>query len=315
MKLKPMTIALACAGLVSTPVLADEMSELKAQLNAMQQQMQIMQAKLEAQETALKQQQAKQQDVTEALQHQQAPGRPGTIPGDTGSLEDVAHNIGNSITIGGAVEVNTRGTNSSKWDGESASDIILDTFELGIGAQAGDWVSGNILFLYEQDPGPGREGDELLVDEAYITIANPEVTPFFGTAGRIYVPFGNFESYMITDPITLTLGETRAEVLQVGVEMENGLYGSAYIYNGDILQEKHNYTSRENSHINNFGLNVGYAMERDNFSLDVGAGYLNNIATSDGLTDAVDGANGLCDGDPCVADYVGGVSACDSQYG
>lgn len=47
-------------------------------------------------------------------------------------------------------------------------------------------------------------------------------------------------------------------------------------------------------------------MENDDFSLDLGAGYINNIATSDTLQDQVDD-NGLC-GDGCVKDYVGGMS-------
>jgi len=74
------------------------------------------------------------------------------------------------------------------------------------------------------------------VDEGTITIGNADVTPIYLTAGRMYIPFGNFESNMISDPITLTMSETREEAFQLGVELENGLHGSAYLFNGKIAE-------------------------------------------------------------------------------
>ena len=292
MKLKLIPLALVCAGIISQPVLADDISELKAQLKAMQEQMQVMQSKLEAQDTTLKQ----QQKTTTEIKHQQA------FREKDKDARAVAHQVADSLSIGGVIEVVGNHTNSDGWSGESASDIVLDTFELGIEASAGDWVSGNILFLYEDD-----DNDNLLVDEAFITIANSEVTPFYLSAGRLYVPFGNFESNMISDPATLTLGETREDVAQIGFETEGGFYGSAYIFNGDADEAKTGYSSVDNNQIDNYGLNFGYSMENDSFGLDVGAGYINNIGTSDTLQDAIDG-NGLCAGDGCIKDYVGGMS-------
>lgn len=291
MKLKQITLAILCTGLFTQPVAADDLSELKAQLKVMQQQMQAMQNKLNAQDVALK----KQEQVSNELKHQQAPG-------NKADDLNMAGKIGNSITIGGVIEVVANNTDSDGWSGQSASDIVLDTFELGIEASAGDWVSGSVLFLYED-----ADDDNLNIDEAYITIANSEVTPFYLSAGRLYVPFGNFESNMISDPATLTLGETREDVAQVGFETEGGFYGSAYIFNGDADEAKGSYSSADNNQIDNYGLNFGYAIENDNFALDVGLDYINNIGTSDTLQDAI-GGNGLCAGDGCIKDYVGGMS-------
>ncbi len=292
MKLKPITLALVCAGILSQPVLADDMSELKAQLQAMQQQMQAMQNKLDAQDASLR----KQEEVSTQIQHQQANRNKDK------DARSVAHQVADSISIGGVIEVVANNTDSTGWSGETESDIVLDTFELGIEASAGDWVTGNVLFLYED-----ADDDNLNVDEAFITIANSEVTPFYVSAGRLYVPFGNFESNMISDPATLTLAETREEVVQVGFELDAGFYGSAYIFNGDADEAKGNYSSLDNNKIDNYGLNFGYVMENDSFGLDVGVGYINNIGTSDNLQDAVDG-NGLCAGDGCLDDYVAGMS-------
>ena len=293
MKLKPIALALILTGISAQPVIADDLSELKAQIKAMQQQMQIMQNKLDAQEAALK----KQQQLATELEHQQAQGHTGDTPAKL-----VAHEVADSIAIGGIIEVVSSQSNSDGWGGDTASDIVLDTFELGIEASASEWVSGSVLFLYED-----ADDDNLNVDEAYINIANFDVTPFYGSFGRIYVPFGNFASNMISDPATLTLGETREDVVQFGFESEDGFYGSAYIFNGDGEEAKSDYSAVDDNTINNYGLNFGYAMENDGFNLDVGVGYINNIGTTDALQDIVDD-NGLCAGEGCLKDYVSGMS-------
>lgn len=292
MKIKLTILALCCVLIMPQSVYSDDMSELKAQLAAMQQQMQAMQAKLEAQEIALQ----KQQQATQQISHQQA------AKGIDKQAKGVLHEVADSISLSGVVEVVANQTDSDGWSDERASDLVLDTFELAIDASAGDWTSAHVLFLYED-----ADDDNLNVDEAFITFANPEVTPFYVTAGRLYVPFGNFESYMISDPATLTLAETREEVVQLGFETDSGFYGSAYVFNGDADEAKNAYSALDNNTIDNYGLNIGYAMEKDDFSLDIGAGYINNIATSDNLQDLVDN-NTLCAGDGCIKDYVAGFS-------
>jgi hypothetical protein len=247
--------------------------------------MQMMQNKLDAQESRLNTQGQEQTSASSGL-----------------SVRAVAHEISDSIIIGGAIEVVANHTDSDGWSNQDASDLVLDTFELGIEASAGDWVNGSILFLYEDDT-----DDSLLVDEAYITFANADVTPFYANVGRLYVPFGNFESNMISDPATLTIGETRAELVQLGFEVENGIYGSAYVFNGDAEEVKNNYAEQENNHIDNYGMNLGYVIEYDDISVDFGAGYINNIASSGGLAKLVD-SNALCADGGCIKEYVGGLS-------
>lgn len=280
MKLNPIILSIMCStGMLLSPVQADDMADLKAQLQTIQQQMQLLQNKIEAQETSQK----NQQDATHALIENNPPLR---------KQNHVIHEMADSIAIGGVIEIAAANTDSDGWSGNKSSDIALDTFELGISASAGDWLTGNILFLYED-----TDNDNFNVDEAYIGIANADKTPVFANIGRLYVPFGNFTSNMISDPATLTLAETREDVILLGVNMENGFYSSAYIFNGDAEKSgKHNQ-------IDNFGANMGYAIENDNMSLDIGLGYINNIATSDGLQDLVaDNPNAS------LQDYVGGLS-------
>ncbi len=296
MKLNKSSFAFLCAGYFSTPVLADDLSELKAQLQAMQQQISIMQAKINAQDIAL----TKHDEISREIKHPQAPGN---------SVEKMptTDQIAHSMTIGGLIEIKALNSSSKDWSGDSESDIILDTFELGINAVASDWASGHMLFLYEQAPGPGRDADNLQVDEAYITLANSDVSPFYATFGRIYIPFGSFESNMISDPITLTLAETRNEVIQLGFETDSGFYGSGFIFNGDIPEAKNALTEPKNTHIGDYGINMGYTLEKKTFKLDIGGAYINNLATSGGIYDAMEG-NAACAGGDCVKKHVRGIS-------
>jgi uncharacterized coiled-coil protein SlyX len=185
------------------------------------------------------------------------------------------------VEIGGLVEVEA-GYHSS-YDGDETSDLAVATVELGIAAQVNDWVAAEITLLYEEDD------TDLEVDVATITVAPPD-GPWFATAGQQYVPFGVYGTNLVSDPLTLEIGETRETAALVGIEA-NGFVGSAYVFNGD---------SDKDDEIDRYGLMAGYASEGDDFGFALQAGYISHIGDSDGL-DVGD-----------VGDYVGGI-ALDAQ--
>ncbi|BBO70015.1 hypothetical protein DSCA_39450 [Desulfosarcina alkanivorans] len=181
------------------------------------------------------------------------------------------------ISVSGLIEVEAghTSTDPADGDGDDESDIAVSTVELGIEAKIIDHVSGNILFLYE-------DGEDIAVDEATITISGEDIVPLYLTAGEMYVPFGNFESHMISDPLTLEIAETREAAIQMGFE-RGGFYGSAFIFNGDADE-----VDEDDSHIDNFGANAGYSMESDAFNLDFGFSFINNLIDADGWEDVMD---------------------------
>jgi hypothetical protein len=196
------------------------------------------------------------------------------------------------ITMSGVVEVEAGYTSTDPVGAESTddSDIAVATVEVGIGAKIVDYVSGDILFLYE-------DGEDIVIDEAFITVDGEDAVPLYLRAGELYVPFGNFESHMISDPLTLEIAETREAALQVGTET-GGFYGSAFVFNGDV-----NESDADDDHIDNFGANAGFGMENDAFSVDVGVSYLNNLIDADGWEGAIE------DEELALNEYVGGVGA------
>lgn len=114
--------------------------------------------------------------------------------------------LAEKITLSGLIELEAAYNKPEGGDG--SSDLTLATVELGLEVQATDYISGHIFLLWEE--GEDMEAYDIL-DEAVITLTKPTsiwgVTPSF-TGGKMYLPFGKFNSYMITDPLTLDLGET-----------------------------------------------------------------------------------------------------------
>lgn len=190
-------------------------------------------------------------------------GEPGRLSALTGS--------GLRNMISGVIEVEAG--HVSPYEGDNESDIVLATFELGISAQINDWVEATAALLYEQDE------TDLEVDVAFITIANTDATPLFLTAGQTYVPFGAFETNLVSDPLTLEIGETRETVVEVGFAAGDFL-GSVYVFNGD------NKIKGENK-IGSWGANLGYAHEAEDRAWAFGAGYINDLGDSDSLGETI----------------------------
>lgn len=118
-------------------------------------------------------------------------------PLSLGSLAD-------KIAVHGLIEVEAM--YNKPQGGDESSDLALATVELGLDIQATDYLGGHILLLWEEG-----ETEPVDLDEAVIRLTCPR--PLWGvtagfTGGKMYLPFGKFNSFMITDPLTLDLGET-----------------------------------------------------------------------------------------------------------
>jgi hypothetical protein len=180
------------------------------------------------------------------------------------------------VSIVGAVEIEAFHTDNAGFSGNDVSDINVATAEVAVEALINDWTTANLVLLWEEDDG----GDNnLRVEEATITIANQEAVLVYFTAGRTAVPFGRFETHMVSDPFTIDLGEAKETFVVAGLKA-GGLYASACGFNGDI-------DDGSDSVIDNGGVDLGFSWESDNRSLDVGVSYINDIGDTEAITDAV----------------------------
>ena len=221
-----------------------------------------------------------EQQVTKILRHKEE---------ERMQKEYFGHMINRYVDFSGLVEV--EGSASQDFEGVNESKFELATVELGFVGKVSDWASAHLTLLYEE----GGD-DKVLVDDAHIILGNTDKFPLYLDAGRQYVPFGNFTTNMISDPLTLEIAETQETALQIGFKAA-GAYGSVFAFNGDTNE------GGGDSQIEQFGANIGYALERDSFSLDIGMSYMNSIGDSDGLGDILKEKNLL------TADYVSGIGA------
>jgi hypothetical protein len=182
---------------------------------------------------------------------------------------------------------------------EDSSDITLATVELGIDVDIIKHVKGHLLFLWEED-----DTEPVDVDEGYITLDGEDVVPLYLNVGKLYVPFGNFGSHFISDPLTLELGETRESALTVGYVNE-WMDLSISAFNGDIDE------TGEDNHIETYVAAASFSVPEEfssNFGIRAGVSYISNIADSDSLQDEDDDENKIITGGE-VKDYVEGLSA------
>ncbi|NNJ92895.1 MAG: carbohydrate porin [Gammaproteobacteria bacterium] len=172
-----------------------------------------------------------------------------------------------AVEIGGVVEIEAQQVSP---DGAAdTSDIYVATAELGVAAQVNDWVSAEIVLLYEDD---GSHSGEIDVDVATINIADPD-SNWFMTTGQYTLPFGNYSTNLVSDPITLDAGETSDVAFEFGLS-NSGLSGSIYAFRGD-----------QESEIKNYGLNLGYEAGNENFVFNGGLGWLNDISETNSVVD------------------------------
>lgn len=172
-----------------------------------------------------------------------------------------------------------------------ASDIIAHTVALGLTARVHEWSTARLSLLYEE-----RLPEVLTpleIDEAFITLGNSTVTPIFLTMGQMYVPFGRFESNLVSYPLTYEMAITREQAVQLGFNSA-GISGSIYGFNGNTNDDN-------NDTIDHYGGHLGLAQETDSRSYDMGVGYINDIGASFTIA-------GVLPENPTEYDYVDGLS-------
>ncbi|MDH5298327.1 MAG: LbtU family siderophore porin [Desulfobulbaceae bacterium] len=179
--------------------------------------------------------------------------------------------LNDRVEIHGLIEA--EGAVTDDFAGTNGSDITLATVELALDAKISEWSTGHLLFKYE-------DGTNFDVDEGTITIGNSEKYPLFLSAGKMYVPFGNFQTAMVSDPLTLQLAETNENTLLVGA-VKNGWHGALYAFNGDMDE-----TGKDDM-VRSWGGNVGYGFEKGEVKVEAGASWISNIGDSNGITDGL----------------------------
>jgi hypothetical protein len=144
-------------------------------------------------------------------------------------VSTLAQNGINSLEWGLLLE--TEGYYSRRSSGVEESDILLATVEFVMDAAVNEWISGHVGLLWEQYD---TEIDNL--DEGFITVGGAPAYGFYTQVGKYYLPFGNFESVFVSDPLTLELAEINKSAFLLG--FGNSLINiTAGAFQGDVKED------------------------------------------------------------------------------
>lgn len=169
--------------------------------------------------------------------------------------------------------------------GGSNSDINLTGAELDTNIIITNWISGYMNFTYDDAPPSSGTGgrrvsnSNVFIDRAFFTVGNLNVTPFYFTLGQLNIPFGRYSGFMISSPLTKSIGKTKARALVIGYQepAEQGINLQAYAFRGDSRPSNHQ--------INQFGADINYEFKHDSLNGALGLGYIGNIADATGMQD------------------------------
>ncbi|MFP4390392.1 MAG: LbtU family siderophore porin, partial [Desulfococcaceae bacterium] len=116
-------------------------------------------------------------------------------------------------------------------------------------------------------------------DEGFVTLDGGDVFPGYLVGGKMYIPFGGYETHFVTDPNTLVLGETGEGAILAGVVLGDDMVDlSVGAYNGRAKE------AGDDDSIDSF---VAAAVAAPTDFLAVGVSYTSNLGGSDSLSEVL----------------------------
>jgi len=159
------------------------------------------------------------------------------------------------------------------------SDINLTGGELDINAVVSRWAAGFMSISYDDaapQTGDREANSRLYLQRGFLTLGNLNSFPVYLSVGQMYVPFGSYSSSMVTTALTQSLARIDERAVVLGIS-KGIFYGQVYGYKGD------SYVSNSSA-INSGGVNAGLTGDCRYLKFyDLGAGFVDNIADSQGM--------------------------------
>ncbi|HHF7337634.1 TPA: LbtU family siderophore porin [Legionella anisa] len=167
---------------------------------------------------------------------------------------------------------------NSDYVGGTNVDLTLGSSELDVAAALNQNVEAYIAIAYDSSPpevGPRINNSAFNLNMGFVNIGNLDKTPFYFTAGQLYVPFGRYSSSMISSPLTLDMARTKTRPFIIGYKSQEdtGPFVSTYIYRSDTMLGRAGVG----------GVNGGYVFGFDKMSGEIGASYISSINDAAGM--------------------------------
>ena len=177
------------------------------------------------------------------------------------------------IQLSGKIEAQAI-TNNVGIGGTTTSTFELSAATLELFAEINPCVAGFIALHYDNSATPPSTlrvtNSNVYLDQAFITIGNLNVSPFYTSFGQLYFPFGQYSSYFLTTPLTDFLGRIQQRGIVIGARPDSGFYGSGYLF-----QNAANINGRVGG-----GGNLGYRAGHGPVKLRAEVGVVSSLAES-----------------------------------
>ena len=196
-----------------------------------------------------------------------------------GEMAGLSEGWFNSVEIAGLVEVSL--TSSMPAEDDSSTDMELATLELGVAAAINDQFSAEVLV--ENDDGTIALADAFLTYDAGGGLS--------ATGGLQILPFGVYDTNLISDPLTLMLGETG----DVGLV----LAGDADLLSWSLFSFDVQNKPEDESNIAGFGAGLGFAAEANGAEFGLNLSWINHVGDSGEIGGA----------EPAFAELASGMAA------
>jgi hypothetical protein len=151
------------------------------------------------------------------------------------------------------------------------------TSAIDFSAFVSDWWMG--YFEFDGDSAGG-----VTVDQIFATAGNLDKFPGYATLGFIYVPNGSYRTKMITDSLPQKLARTRENTALLGFDYAEFEYAG---FNGAVYVMDAEPQETETNRFNQWGANLAMRhvpLAKGSFAYDIGVSFMNNIASSAGIS-------------------------------
>lgn len=169
------------------------------------------------------------------------------------------------------------------------NDIYPDA-TVDIVAQANDWLLGLAELKVSDAQGDEANKDKLILDQGLVTVGNLDVSPIYATVGDYYMPFGRYNSYMVSDSLPKLLGGTKAKAISLGWANKDSLNSNFFFMQKNVAS---NGAVRPDQNTP-WGASIDFERSINNVKVKTSLSYVNSMANgkliSSGLCNVSGGA-------------------------
>ncbi len=166
-----------------------------------------------------------------------------------------------------------------RYVGPAQGDVTLGANELDIAASLNDKVQAYMGIAYDASP-PAYSGQRIAnssfnLNMGFVNIGDLDRTPFYFTAGQIYIPYGRYSTSMISPTLPMLISRTKNRPFILGYKSQTstGPFAAIYGFTGD--------TTLGSSGVG--GANLGYIFTVRKFAGEIGGSFVSSLNNAGGM--------------------------------